>query len=473
MIFGMKLRRAFPQILIASAFALIPLASIAEVDSKIHELCLNAKDYAGCVKAQSGPISAKGTIGGEIKAELKAKERVKEIYSRIHEFNKRQFILGNPHLKANSNVVEDKIKNTILIITPEDIEGLSDGLQNFGAEGFPLNSVPPANAKFWAPLLQATTLKTLAHELSVSVNLLSELNELSADTHIEKGTWIFLPEMGIRAIALSNFLDSGKLGERLSRQLFINKTCITRGEQIYSLNWTRICDGISDSASADKNNQEIYARLQLEVAAKVLDFEKEEICRLQGKPPSLCIYEDLEKAASESLSPNLFLLNPSNDDIEVSQGFTYRISTVKQLEIRGSYGRYLTFWGRSENEYQGTSASYNAGNPGTLNCYSNNSGTGYVNNYSYNPSINYSSSGSTNCVRSGYVAPSYTPGTPGGVQRGWFEYELDCIDRTYNRKGDKARGFRNKGWMDVYYDPTARAVADRYCSNISDVPKKY
>ena len=162
----------------------------------------------------------------------------------------------------------------------------------------------------------------------------------------------------------------------------------------------------------------------------------------------------------------------ASDDVEIEHGFTYRKSSVKQLKIRGRYGRYLTFWGRSENEYQGTSASYNAGNPGTLNCYSNNSGSGYINNYSYSSNINYSSSGSTSCQRSGYVAPSYTPATPGGIQRGWFEYELDCIDRTFNRKGDRARGIVKKGWLDVYYDPPARAVADKYCQSINSLPKK-
>ena len=161
------------------------------------------------------------------------------------------------------------------------------------------------------------------------------------------------------------------------------------------------------------------------------------------------------------------------DDVEIRQGFTYRKSSVRQQKIRGAYGRYLTFWGRSENEYQGTSASYNAGNPGTLNCYSSNSGTGYMNNNTYSSNINYNSSGSTNCQRSGYVSPSYTPGTPGGTQKGWFEYDLDCVDRTFNRKGDKAKGIMKKGWLDVYYDPTARAVADKYCQTIDSLPKKY
>ena len=146
------------------------------------------------------------------------------------------------------------------------------------------------------------------------------------------------------------------------------------------------------------------------------------------------------------------------DDVELRHGFTFRRSSVQQLKIRGSYGRYLTFWGRSVNDFQGTAGTYNPGYAGSLNCTSTGYGYGY---------------GTTNCVRTGYVAPSYIPGTPGGTQARWFEYELDCVDRTYNRKGDIASGAYKKGWMDVYYDPTASAVADKYCDEIEFLPKKY
>ena len=80
--------------------------------------------------------------------------------------------------------------------------------------------------------------------------------------------------------------------------------------------------------------------------------------------------------------------------------------------------------------------------------------------------------GNVNCYKSGYVAPTYIPGTPGGVQRGWFEYELDCRDGTYNRKGDISQGIYKKGWQDIYYDPTAKAVAARYCRKITSLPLK-
>ena len=170
------------------------------------------------------------------------------------------------------------------------------------------------------------------------------------------------------------------------------------------------------------------------------------------------------------------------DDVEVAYGFTYRKSTVKQLEVRGSYGRYITFWGRSANSYRGTSATYLPGNPGSVNCNYSEFG---LNSFDANsPLLQYGSGsllegssrtntyGNANCYRSGYVAPSYIPGTPGGTQRGWFEYELDCRDGTYNRKGDIYQGIYKKGWQDIYYDPTAKAVAARYCRRISTLPFK-
>ena len=72
----------------------------------------------------------------------------------------------------------------------------------------------------------------------------------------------------------------------------------------------------------------------------------------------------------------------------------------------------------------------------------------------------------------GYVAPRYNPGTHGGVERRSFRYQLDCKDLTFDSKGD-FDGFGNKGWMNVSEDPTAMAVADRYCPTIDSVPKPF
>tara|TARA_B100001964_G_C14156180_1_gene564401 strand:+ start:446 stop:1204 length:759 start_codon:yes stop_codon:yes gene_type:complete len=131
---------------------------------------------------------------------------------------------------------------------------------------------------------------------------------------------------------------------------------------------------------------------------------------------------------------------------------SYEKTSVLQLKIRGTYGRYLTFIGRTSNSYAGTSGYYNPGSPGTVSC----------NTYgSY-----------TTCNRSGYVAPSYTPSKPGGVQHRRYRYELDCLDRTFNREGDMATaGGLMRGWMSVNDDPTALAVESKYCPIINTLPK--
>lgn len=146
---------------------------------------------------------------------------------------------------------------------------------------------------------------------------------------------------------------------------------------------------------------------------------------------------------------------PVSDDVEIEYGFTYRKSTIKQLKIRGSYGRYITFWGRSVNDYSGTPGYYNSGSSGVINCNTN----------------SFGSTATTYCNRTGYIAPSYTPGTQGGTQKRWFEYQLDCRDLTYNRKGDISAGAFKKGWQDIYYDKTARAVAQKYCPKINSLPR--
>ena len=102
-----------------------------------------------------------------------------------------------------------------------------------------------------------------------------------------------------------------------------------------------------------------------------------------------------------------------------------------QLKIRGSYGRYITFIGKTVNEYAGTSGYTTPGSPGTVNCYT----TGYG-----------GTSGYTTCQRTGYVAQLCT-WHPGGVQNRSYRYELDCQDMTFDRKGDYAGGISNKGGM--------------------------
>lgn len=126
--------------------------------------------------------------------------------------------------------------------------------------------------------------------------------------------------------------------------------------------------------------------------------------------------------------------------------YSYESNTVRQLEVRGQFGRYITFVGKTVNTYEGTSGHYNPGSPGYTSC------SGGI------------------CRQIGYIAPRYTPGTPGGTQAKNFTYELDCVDMTFDRKGDKAGGIYNRGWMPVASDPTATEVARIYCPQINSLP---
>ena len=149
---------------------------------------------------------------------------------------------------------------------------------------------------------------------------------------------------------------------------------------------------------------------------------------------------------------------PRTVDVAEPKPYNYDPESVMQLKIRGSYGRYLTFIGKTLNEYTGTSGYMMPGSPGSVRCTTT-------------PGFGAYSSSYTTCSRSGYVAPTYVPGTSGGVQNRKYRYELDCQDMTFDRKGDYAGGMSNKGWMSVDNDPTAQAVANRYCSSIESLPR--
>ena len=149
---------------------------------------------------------------------------------------------------------------------------------------------------------------------------------------------------------------------------------------------------------------------------------------------------------------------PGTVDVTEPKPYNYDPESVMQLKIRGSYGRYLTFIGKTVNEYAGTSGYMLPGSPGSVSCNTYGGYGAYSSTY-------------TTCNRSGYVAPTYVPGTSGGVQNRKYRYELDCQDMTFDRKGDYAGGMSNKGWMSVYNDPTAQAVANRYCSSIGSLPR--
>ncbi len=167
-------------------------------------------------------------------------------------------------------------------------------------------------------------------------------------------------------------------------------------------------------------------------------------------------YKRMKNNPSMLVIASLMLIAPAiAEEVVVPEPnpYFYEDTSIMQLKVRGKYGRYITFVGKTKNKVSGTAGSYSAGSPGTVNC----SDFG----------------GYTSCTTTGYVAPSYTPGRPGGVQNRRYIYELDCVDRTFNRQGDRASaGGGLKGWMRVDEDPVANAVAKKYCDKISLLPKK-
>lgn len=55
----------------ASTLAAMPLTAAAQqIDSKIHKLCIEAKDYAGCVNAMTGVRPSDGKIGNKCQAQF-------------------------------------------------------------------------------------------------------------------------------------------------------------------------------------------------------------------------------------------------------------------------------------------------------------------------------------------------------------------------------------------------------------------
>lgn len=136
--------------------------------------------------------------------------------------------------------------------------------------------------------------------------------------------------------------------------------------------------------------------------------------------------------------------------VEAPPAFTYEASTVRQLQVRNEWGRYITFTGISTHTFKGTNGYMTQGTPDRQVC----------------TRIGYSNS----CRTIYGIKPQYVAGQPGGTERKSFTYELDCRDRTFDRKGDKAKGVWKKGWESVDKDPTALAVANKYCPMISTLP---
>tara|TARA_B100000579_G_scaffold417899_1_gene414905 strand:- start:4697 stop:5518 length:822 start_codon:yes stop_codon:yes gene_type:complete len=143
--------------------------------------------------------------------------------------------------------------------------------------------------------------------------------------------------------------------------------------------------------------------------------------------------------------------------------YSIAVNSVKQEKIRGSYGRYLLFYGRTTNRYSGETI---PAKPGFIDCDWGGSGSSYINK-------DY---GSGSWSSDGYCyGEEGTPERviPGGIDRGYYKYSLDCFDKTFDRKGDREdhSGTFKKGWMKIGNDPTAILASYLYCPVINTLPK--
>tara|TARA_B100001989_G_scaffold81112_1_gene56041 strand:- start:1655 stop:2707 length:1053 start_codon:yes stop_codon:yes gene_type:complete len=139
-------------------------------------------------------------------------------------------------------------------------------------------------------------------------------------------------------------------------------------------------------------------------------------------------------------------------------------NSVKQKRIREKYGRYITFYGKTNNPYAG---GYIPEEPGYIDCDWGGSGSSFYNEDSGRGSW---SSGGYCYGEEGKDAIVI----PDGVDKKFYKYNLDCLDLTFDRKGDRVnyQGGVMKGWMTIENDPTAFMAAKIYCPIIKNLPKE-
>jgi len=91
--------------------------------------------------------------------------------------------------------------------------GIAERRHSTAAQEFLLASAsPPAEAKrLWVQLVADTTPKDLAEDLNLKVETLKTLNEATDNQTLKKGSWVVLPEINRRLIALSTHLNSGQI----------------------------------------------------------------------------------------------------------------------------------------------------------------------------------------------------------------------------------------------------------------------
>ena len=91
--------------------------------------------------------------------------------------------------------------------------GIADGRHSNDAQEFLLASAsPPVEAKrIWVQLVSDTSLKALADDLSLSFETLKSLNEATDNQPLKKGSWVVIPEINQRLIALSAHLNAKQI----------------------------------------------------------------------------------------------------------------------------------------------------------------------------------------------------------------------------------------------------------------------
>lgn len=126
-----------------------------------------------------------------------------------------------------------------------------------------------------------------------------------------------------------------------------------------------------------------------------------------------------------------------------SDPFWYEEKSVKQLKVKGEYGRYLVFNGRT-----------------IFNAYDYGMSSGIFTGNAWSGSNQVNASG----YGSGFTVSSNS-------RAGAFTYHLDCKDGTADRLGDAAYAQEDTaGWFPVIKDPTAQSVYAKYCPLITTLP---
>jgi hypothetical protein len=112
---------------------------------------------------------------------------------------------------------------------------------------------------------------------------------------------------------------------------------------------------------------------------------------------------------------------PQTVSVPAPEPYSYDKGSIRQMRERGEYGRYLVFRGTT-----------------TL-----------------------------------AIHPVVSQGTvvPGRELRREFIYELDCLQRSFNRRGDPELTVGGNGWQAVRNDPVAEAVANAFCDAIDTLPR--